>query len=110
MQFVYMPTNVYWPGAEERRQISEKVFDLHHLPNIVGFIDGTQVRIIAPHEDEADYVNRKHYHSINVGLICDEQFRIQWNNASFPGSAHDSRVFWESRLYQFMRSGQKPEV
>ena len=36
------------------------------FPNVIGCIDGTQVPILAPSINEADYVNRKGYHSINV--------------------------------------------
>lgn len=36
------------------------------FPNVIGCIDGTQVPILAPSVNEADYVNRKGFHSINV--------------------------------------------
>ena len=37
------------------------------FPNVVGCLDGTHVKILAPLlEDERSYVNRKGYHSINV--------------------------------------------
>ena len=36
------------------------------FPKVVGVIDGTQVRIIAPSNEEELYVNRKGFHSINV--------------------------------------------
>ena len=36
------------------------------FPNVIGCIDGTQVPIMAPAINEADYVNRKGNHSINV--------------------------------------------
>ena len=39
----------------------------------IGCIDGTHVRITAPHQTEPDYVNRKGYHSINVQAICDHR-------------------------------------
>ncbi len=36
------------------------------FPNVLGCIDGTQIKIQAPHENEAEFVCRKGYHSINV--------------------------------------------
>ncbi len=39
------------------------------FPGVVGVIDGTHVRIIAPSEDEDAYVNRKRYHSIKFKLF-----------------------------------------
>jgi len=41
------------------------------IPNVVGAVDGTQIPIIAPKEDEASYVCRKGYHSINVQAVAD---------------------------------------
>ena len=41
------------------------------FPNVIGAIDCTHVAIRAPSVDEAVYVNRKHYHSLNVQIICD---------------------------------------
>ncbi|EYC34748.1 hypothetical protein Y032_1509g3903 [Ancylostoma ceylanicum] len=68
---------VCWPKESERRRISRSIFDRYRLPNIVGFIDGTHVRIIAPTDNESDYVNRKNAHSINVGLLCDDNLKFR---------------------------------
>ncbi|KAK0139204.1 putative nuclease HARBI1 [Merluccius polli] len=38
------------------------------LPNVIGCIDGTQIPITAPAQNEGDYVNRKSFHSINVQM------------------------------------------
>ena len=40
--------------------------DIAGFPSVVGVIDGTRVRIIAPSEDEAVFVNMKRFHNINV--------------------------------------------
>ena len=34
-------------------------YRIAHFPGVVGVIDGTHVRIVAPTENEVDYVNRK---------------------------------------------------
>ena len=40
------------------------------FPNVVGVIDGTHIPIRAlPGPDEACYVNRKQFHSLNVQVI-----------------------------------------
>ena len=36
------------------------------FPNVVGAVDGTFIQIIAPKENEPDFLNRKGFHSINV--------------------------------------------
>ena len=39
------------------------------FPKVLGYIDGTQVRIRTSVENEVDYVNRKSYHSLNVQVL-----------------------------------------
>lgn len=39
---------------------------LEEFPNVLGWIDGTFVKIIGPHEKEADIVNRKGVQSLNI--------------------------------------------
>lgn len=36
------------------------------FPGVIGAIDGTHIRINAPKENSADYINRKGYHSIHL--------------------------------------------
>ncbi|CAG2257909.1 HARBI1 [Mytilus edulis] len=36
------------------------------FPNVLGCIDGTFVKVISPHENEADFVNRKGVHYLNI--------------------------------------------
>ena len=66
-QFVKFPTN----GAA----IKAGFYEMAGFPNVTGCIDGTQIRIIAPSNDENDFVNRKGFHSINVQAICDHEGR-----------------------------------
>lgn len=54
LKFWYLWFNVSIPG----------------FPNILGCIDGTQIRIKKPKQNEVDYVNRKGYHSLNVQVKC----------------------------------------
>ena len=52
-------------------EIKQGLFRIGGFPCGIGCIDGTHVRILAPSENEPDYVNRKGFHSINVQAICD---------------------------------------
>ena len=36
------------------------------FPNVLRCVDGTFIRIIAPTENESDFVNRKGFHPLNV--------------------------------------------
>ena len=55
----------------ERDEIKQGLFRVGGFLCAIGCIDGTHIRITAPHENEPDFVNRKGYHSINVQAIWD---------------------------------------
>ncbi|XP_041347268.1 putative nuclease HARBI1 [Gigantopelta aegis] len=70
------------------------------FPGVVGVIDGTHVRIQAPHKDEPEFVNRKHFHSLNVQVIFDAEYKLMDVVAKWPGSTHDARILHESGIKQ----------
>jgi len=64
------PQWIQFSVDEERKQrIKEKFMLKFGFPGIIGVIDGTQVRISEPEEDEHIYFNRKGYHSKNIQII-----------------------------------------
>ena len=68
---------IKFPTTQDKILHNEQhFFRTSKLPNIVGLIDGTQVQIIAPKEQEEIYVNRQNYHSINVQVVCDFDCKI----------------------------------
>lgn len=74
---------IKWPQSDaQRNKIKADFFRVgaRGFPNVIGAVDGTHVRIQAPHEDEASFVNRKGFHSINVQAICDAEGKILANN------------------------------
>lgn len=77
------------------------------FPNVIGCIDGTHVRIVAPSTDENAYVNRKGFHSINVQAVCDHDGRFTNINASWPGSVHDAHIFRTSQVRTYMEEGDQ---
>ncbi|XDV32124.1 hypothetical protein PO909_003013 [Leuciscus waleckii] len=89
---------VLFPGNKPVRAIKEEFNRITGFPNVVGCIDGTHIPIIAPSENEADYVNRRSIHSINVQIICDAAHIITNMEAKWPCSVHDSRMYRESTL------------
>ncbi|XP_046577986.1 putative nuclease HARBI1 [Haliotis rubra] len=62
-RFMRMPINC-------RHQRHQRQFHaIGGFPGVVGVIDGTHVKIIAPTEHENEYVNRKNFHSLNVQVV-----------------------------------------
>ncbi|XP_028457689.1 putative nuclease HARBI1 [Perca flavescens] len=86
---------VVFLGHKPVRAIKEEFHTIAGFPNVIGCIDGTHIPITAPSENEADYVNRKSIHSINVQIICDAAYLITNVEAKWPGSVHDSRIYGE---------------
>lgn len=88
---------VRFPG-QDIQAVKRAFYEIREFPNVIGAVDGTHVRIICPHENEEQYVNRKNFHSINVQGICDANEKFTNIIAKYPGSVHDSRILRESRL------------
>ncbi|CAH2099209.1 unnamed protein product [Euphydryas editha] len=60
---------------------------------MLGCIDCTQVAIVRPAQNEERFYSRKHYHSLNVQLICDAEMQIIGVDASHGGASHDSFIW-----------------
>ncbi|XP_061168264.1 putative nuclease HARBI1 [Saccostrea echinata] len=93
---------IKWPNQEEIVRSKQNFFARRGFPGVIGCVDGTHVRIQAPSEEEAVFVNRKGYHSINVQAICDHEGKFININARWPGSTHDSHIFRTSDVCLFL--------
>ena len=79
---------ISWPlNQNTQADIAVKLHDKKEFPGILGYIDGTHIKIKAPHEYSQSYVNRKGYH--NVVLQAVSLVRLE--------GRHDSRVLDEER-------------
>ena len=90
---------VYWPNKKERKELRKR-FAAYGFRHCVGIIDGTL--IILDHRPEAYhecYYSRKCFYALNVMIVCDDNKRITYYNAGWPGSTHDNRVFRNTDLY-----------
>ena len=92
------------PGSTDKATIKSQFYELANLPGVLGLVDGTHVRIQKPSENEADYVNRHFYHSINVQGICLPDGRFSDVLARFPGSVHDSRIWKLSQVGTYVEN------
>jgi hypothetical protein len=98
---------ISFPSTNERmNKIKAAFYNSGKISNVIGLVDGTHINIKAPKQNEQVYVNRKQKHSINVQVICDNEYRITDLNASFPGSCHDSFVFKNSSIYDRFEGGE----
>ena len=63
------------------------------------------IRIVARSEHEADYVNRKGFHSLNVQMICNAVGHRSHLSARWPESVHNSQIIREMRIYREFEEG-----
>ncbi|XP_044165252.1 putative nuclease HARBI1 [Acropora millepora] len=65
---------IKWPKDQQDFGKSKNSFyQRGKFPCVIGCVDGTHIRIQAPHENENGYVNRKGFHSTNVLGICNHE-------------------------------------
>ena len=102
-QFIRFPTTQDVTAANKA-----EFKDIADFPGVIGVIDGTHVRIMAPREQEEVYVNRKGYHSINVQVVFDAKYRILDILAKWPGSVHDARILSGSGVATLFERGHVP--
>ncbi|XP_059915803.1 putative nuclease HARBI1 [Gadus macrocephalus] len=92
-------------NAVEQAHIKAQFAATAGFPNVIGAVDCTHIAIKAPSQDEFVYVNRKHFHSINVQVICDAQMQLLNIVARWPGSTHDSFILTNSMVRNRLEAG-----
>ena len=75
------------------------------FPNVIGAIDCTHVAIRASSENEFAFINRKHFHSLNVQLICDSDMLLTNIVTRWPGSTNDSFILRHSSVGRRLEDG-----
>ena len=64
---------IKWPSDQRKREIKQGFYECGGFPGVIGWVDGTHVRITARNIDEPSFVNRKGFHSLNVQTTCDHE-------------------------------------
>ena len=96
----HLSSYVQFPRRQDLANVKADFYALGGIPHVMGAIDGTHVALVPPHDREQVY--RKHFHSINVQVVCLADHYISHVFAGYPGSAHDSFVLRNSSITQMM--------
>ncbi|KAH7983649.1 hypothetical protein HPB52_013302 [Rhipicephalus sanguineus] len=99
------------PNASEAAVVMEEFYAMARFPGVSGCIDCTHVPMKNPGGEDAEvFRNRKGYFSINVQAITGPQLQFFDLVASWPGSAHDSRIFDNSSARVQYERGTVPGI
>ena len=67
----------------------------------VGIIDGTMIFLHRrPSEHFECYYSRKSEYAIHCTIVCDDNCRVTYFLAGWPGSVHDNRVLRNTKLFK----------
>ena len=98
--------HIKFPENEaETRAAIETFQDLSDLPNIVGAIDGSHVRIKAPKDSPVDYFSRYQQHDFIIQAVVNGQKLFLDFACGYPGSMHDARVLRRSSIFRRAEGG-----
>ena len=90
---------VAWPDSEEQVQMRNRL-QAYGFQHCVGIIDGMLVLLdFRPESYHKCYFSRKSVYAFNVMIVCDDNRKVIYYTAGWPGSTHDNRVFRNCNLF-----------
>lgn len=69
------------------------------LRNVIGAIDGTHIKVSPPEALQRAYYNYKHFYSISLLAIVDNEGLFRWFCTRAPGSCGDSGVLKHTHFF-----------
>ncbi|MBN3295155.1 HARB1 nuclease, partial [Amia calva] len=94
---------VVFPGHLSILKIKEAFYGIAGIPRVIGVIDCTHIPI-SSWENMRGIIMLK-WHEFLCQMTCDHHLMVTSLEARWPGSVHDSRIFWESTLGQRFEQG-----
>ena len=84
-----------WPSAEDRKNISKWIKHQFHFPDCAWCMDGTlnPLPFELQCQGDSDYSGRKYGYSLSTLAVNNDQQRITYYLAGWPGSTHDNHIF-----------------
>lgn len=84
---------------DEKMKLKVQFYGLARFPKVIGAIDCTHIKFHSPSKEYGEqYRNRRGYFSLNVQALVNANMEFLDVVARWPGSAHDTNIFANSRL------------
>ncbi|KAG0443981.1 hypothetical protein HPB47_014315 [Ixodes persulcatus] len=100
---------VHFHSATKFGTVMCDFYALVHSPSLSGRIDCNHVQIKSPGDDDTKvFRNRKGVFPINVQAVASPQLQFHDVVASWPGSVHDSQIFYNSRARVLYKEHRVP--
>lgn len=93
------PQFIFWPSKDEQNDIKYTFKEVYKMPDVLGIIDCSHIKINRPKTSPRDYFCYKKHYSIKLQAICDSQLMFRDLYVGEPGSLHDVRVFRRSPFF-----------
>lgn len=99
------PNYIRMPDAAEAQRLKQQFYDIAGFPGVIGCIECTHIPLKYPINalHPLAYTNRKGFYSYIVQMICDASMKIRNVVARWPGSSHDSRIFRNSQVLNYLQ-------
>ncbi|XP_041372407.1 putative nuclease HARBI1 isoform X2 [Gigantopelta aegis] len=97
---------IRWPNEQQRQDIAQAVQGTSGFPGVIGYLDGTHIRLSAPIGGDRDYYNRKGFPSMQLQVVVDPNMTIISAYTGWPGCTHDARVLRNSQLFHKAEAGE----
>lgn len=97
--------------GQEIQATQNKFYEVARFPRVLGVIEGSHIKIQSPGGNDGEiFRNRKVYFSVNIQAVCDAELKTLDIVARWPGSAHDSTIFNNSRIRTRFENGEFPNA
>jgi hypothetical protein len=104
-----VPQQIRFPESlQQIRELAQlcQVNSQYSLPNCIGAIDGTHIRVLAQPDFTIQWRNYKGFYSVQLLAAVDYRARFLCYDFGLPGSSHDAYVLRTSRFFEMMSSGE----
>lgn len=94
------PEFIKWPSEQEIEITKQHFKNKYNFNDVIALLDGSHIKIDRPPTQQDHYYNRHDFFSLQIQILCNQNYKILDFHLGYPGSVHDARVFKNSPLYQ----------